>query len=222
MSTAVPVAALAPPYAVVRSLRAPRARTWIAWAIMGGIGTWADKIHQLGQVSAYPNAEWIGERVPVSPVYVAAGVGFFALYAVVVGLRKGTPALWGGASRTVLEVLKTCAGLLAAYTVTAVAAGLRHRYDIGPFFAAAVLALWAAPSYWKLRKTRVPLYGALVMILGTSFEWIATSHGAFVYPVCPATPCLGATVPLVWLPLLYAHVGLFFHRLAGGPNSTLV
>jgi len=205
-----------------RSLKGPKLATWVTWALLGGVGTWADRIHQWAGVSAYPNSDWIGEILPVSPVYVFAGVGFFALYIVVVGLRKGSDALLGGADRSPAEVAYAITALLAAYAVTALAAGNGRGHGWGPFIGAAILGAWAAPSYWRLRWTRVPIYGALVIALGCSFEWVVTSQGGFVYPVCPNVSCLGTTVPMLWLPLLYAHVALFFHRLAGGPHSMLV
>jgi hypothetical protein len=189
---------------------------------MGAFGTYADRIHQWAGVSAYPNAEWIGELLPISPVYVGAGVGFFALYTVVVGLRRGSSALLGGAERSPAEIFYALAGLLAAYAVTALGGGAGRGNGWGPFVTAAVLGLWAAPSFWRLRRTRVPLYAGMVVALGVGFEWMVTLNGGFVYPVCPATACMGAPVPILWLPLLYAHVALFFHRLAGGPHSFLV
>jgi hypothetical protein len=226
VSTAVSAkASVASPRAVERSfgaLRQPRLATWIAWGIIGAIGTWADHIHQWAGVSAYPNTGWVGELLPASPIYVAAGVGYFALYVVVVGLRHGSDALLGGGHRDAAEVAYAVTALLAGYAVTALAGGAGRGEGWGPFLGAAILALWAAPSYWRLRKTRVPIYAGWVILLGCGFEWLATALGGFSYPVCPATACLGTTVPMLWLPLLYAHVALFFHRLAGGPHSMLV
>jgi hypothetical protein len=205
-----------------RSLRGPRVSTWIAWATLGAFGTYADRIHQWSGVSAYPNSQWVGELLPISPVYVGAGVGFFALYIAIVGLRRGSDALFGGADRSPAEVFYAVAALLAAYAVTALGGGAGRGDGWSPFIAAGVLAGWAAPSFWRLRRTRVPLYAAAVVALGVGFEWMVTLHGGFMYPVCPAAACLGTSVPMLWLPLLYAHVALFFHRLAGGPHSFLV
>lgn len=196
--------------------------TWVAWAIVGALGTYADKIHQTAGVSAYPNSDWIGELLPISPVYVFAGVGFFALYVAVVGLRRGHDALFGGAERSPGEFIYAMAAALAGYAVTALCGGAGQTNGWAPFVGTGVLALWAAPSYWRLRHTRVPLYGALVVLFGCGFEWLATQGGGFQYPACPSTECLGTPVPMLWLPLLYAHVALFFHRLAGGPYSMLV
>src|SRR5438045_985287 len=72
-----------------------------------------------------------------------------------------------------------------------------------PYALAGGLLAWAVPPLWRARRSPLPLYAALVMVLGTGFEWLSTSRGGFSYPVCPSRACLGATVPLVWLPLLY-------------------
>jgi hypothetical protein len=207
---------------VERGLRGPRAVTWLAWAIVGGASTYADKIHQLAGVSAYPNSDWVGERLPVSPAYVASGIGFFALYALVVGLRKGSSALFGGAHRSPAQVAAVVAQLLLVYAVSAIGGAYQGGKGVGPFLVAVVLAGWAVPALWRLRRTAIPAYAGLVIAFGCGFEWLATSHQAFVYPVCPATACFGTTIPILWLPWVYAHVALLFHRMAGGPSSNLV
>ena len=62
----------------------------------------------------------------------------------------------------------------------------------------------------------LPAVAGFCAVLGVTFEWSATSQGMFVYPVCPAPICMGTTVPLGWLFILYLHAGIFVHRLLGG------
>jgi hypothetical protein len=187
---------------------------WLCWAFLGALGTYADKIHELAGVSAYPNKGWIGELFWFSPVYTAAGLGFFALHRLMFAQGRPLLGLLGGGPRSFWEVLYCAGNLLLAYLATAVLSGRDHIEGHWPWVTALVLAGWALPLLLRERGARVWLYVMTVAVLGTTFEWIATSRGGFAYPICPGPACLGTSVPIVWLPLLYVHAALFFHRLA--------
>src|SRR5689334_429498 len=81
---------------VTRRLRSRRPAAFLSWMALGALGTYVDKIHEHFGVVAYPNAEWIGNRLPVSPAYVIAGLGFFFLYTAVVGHRGAVQGVFGG------------------------------------------------------------------------------------------------------------------------------
>lgn len=196
-----------------RRVHRRRPAAYVAWLVLGGIGTHVDKIHEHFGVVAYPNPSWIGERLPVSPVYLAAAVGFFVLYTVVVGHRGRAQGLFGGRPLSAKDFLFAFCSWIAAYTLTG---WLGSLGGIWPFVAAGILMVWAAPDLWAARRTWMPLFAALVATLGVGFEWTATAGGAFAYPVCPAPECLGTTVPALWLLALYVHAALYVHRMLGG------
>jgi hypothetical protein len=191
------------------------------WAGIGALGTYADKIHEIAGVSAYPNAEWIGERFWFSPVYTFAGLAFFALYRLTVGRQVRAEGLFGGGRRTPRQVAHAFSEVVLAYVLTGLLAGHEVGRSWLPYVASIILAAWAAPTLWSTRRTGLWAYALLVAVSGSAFEWTATSQGGFTYPACPSAACLGTTVPLIWLPLLYVHAALFFHRLARGPRLVL-
>jgi len=45
-----------PASALDRSLRGRHWRAWLSWVVLGGTGTYVDKIHEGAGVVAYPNA----------------------------------------------------------------------------------------------------------------------------------------------------------------------
>jgi len=194
-------------------------RAWLSWVVLGGAGTYVDKIHEVAGVVAYPNAGWVGERWFVSPVYVGAGIGMFALYTLVLGHPRGRQGVFGGRPLRPIDFFAALAFWMAAYQVSALLGAPEVTATAWPYALAGGLLAWAVPPLWRGRRTGLPLYALLVAVLGTGFEWLSTSRGGFTYPVCPSRACLGATVPLVWLPLLYVHAALFVHRMLGGTRA---
>src|SRR6266513_2769909 len=81
---------------VERRVYRRRPAAYLAWLVFGGLGTYVDKIHEHLGVVAYPNKEWVGESLPVSPVYLCASVLLFLVYTVVVGHRSRQQGLFGG------------------------------------------------------------------------------------------------------------------------------
>lgn len=202
-----------------RNLLGRRKRAYLCWLALGGIGTYVDKIHEAAGVVAYPAADWVGERFFVSPVYVGAGLLMFSVYTLVVGHHRGRQGLFGGRQLGAIDVAGALGLWMIAYQVSAVMGAPELTQTAWPYALAGGLVAWAVPPLWRGRRTRLPLYAVLVAIAGTSFEWFATSRGGFEYPVCPSDACLGATVPLVWLPALYLHAALFVHRMMGGTRA---
>jgi hypothetical protein len=200
-------------------LLARRPAAFLAWAGVGCVGTYVDKIHERLGVVAYPDPTWIGERLPVSPVYVAATLGFFTLYTGLVGHRAQPQGLFGGARLRPLDFAYAHVSWIVAYCVSGVLGSPRWAEGVAPWACAVLLAAWAAPALWSARKTRLPLFAAAMAVMGVSFEWAATARALFTYPVCPSRACQGATVPLVWLPLLYVHAALYVHRMLGGRHA---
>lgn len=220
VSAVIPEARLerAPPHD--RRLLGRRPAAYLSWIVLGGIGTYADKIHEAAGVVAYPNRGWIGERFFVSPVYVAAGLLMFAAYTLTVGHpRAGRQGLFGGRPLAMLDVVSAACLWLVAYQVSAVLGAPELGGTAGPFVLAGGLFAWALPPLWRGRRSGLPFYALLVAAAGSGFEWAATVEGGFHYPVCPSDACLGATVPLLWLPLLYVHAALFVHRMMGGTRA---
>ncbi len=214
-------AAIAPATAVElaapdRRLHRRRPASYLAWLAVGGVGTYVDRIHENLGVVAYPNPDWIGDSLPVSPVYLGATVGFFLLYTLVVGHRGRAQGLFGGRPLAPLDLIFAHSSWIAAYVVSGYLGAPERANGILPFVCAAVLLLWAAPDLWAARRTWLPLYAVLLGIFGTGFEWLATRGGGFAYPVCPSAACLGASVPAVWLFCLYIHAALYVHRMLGG------
>jgi hypothetical protein len=208
----------APPHD--RRLRGRRPAAYLSWIVLGGVGTYVDKIHEAAGVVAYPNRGWIGERFFVSPVYVAAGLLMFAAYTVMVGHpRAARQGLLGGRPLALLDVASALCFWMVAYQVSAILGAPERLGTAWPFVLAGGLFAWALPPLWRGRRSGLPLYALVVAVAGTGFEWAATSRGGFSYPVCPSDACLGATVPLLWLPLLYVHAALFVHRMMGGTRA---
>ncbi len=199
-----------------RAVHRRRPAAFVAWLAVGCIGTWIDKIHEHLGVVAYPDKEWIGEQLPVSPIYLGATVGFFLLYTWVVGHRGRAQGLFGGRPLSFADLVFAHGSWIFAYCVTGYLGAPERTHGVLPWVCAAVLAVWAAPDLWAARRTWLPLYAFLLACLGVGFEWTATRHGAFVYPICPSAPCLGASVPVVWLSMLYVHAALYVHRMLGG------
>ncbi|HVE86212.1 MAG TPA: hypothetical protein VND93_25320 [Myxococcales bacterium] len=209
----------APSPALDRSLRTRRRLAYLSWVVVGGIGTYVDKIHEAAGVVAYPNARWVGERFFVSPVYVGAGLGMFVLYTLVVGHHRGRQGVLGGRPLRVIDFAAALGFWMAAYQGSALLGAPERTRTAWPYALAGGLVAWAIPPLWRGRRSALPMYAALVAVLGTGFEWMATRSGGFAYPVCPSHACLGATVPLVWLPALYLHAALFVHRMMGGTRA---
>lgn len=199
-----------------RRVHARRPAAFLAWAIAGGVATHVDKIHEAVGVVAYPDPEWIGEVLPVSPAYVFGSIVFFIAYTVIVGHRGRSQGVFGGRPITLLEFGLAVASWIVAYTISGVLGASASVRPELPWVGALILLLWALPDLWAARRTRLPLYAAFVAVLGVGFEAAATTTGGFVYPVCPGPECLGTTVPAAWLGLLYVHAALFVHRMMGG------
>src|SRR5687767_6254184 len=88
-----------------RRLLGRRPAAYLSWIVLGGIGTYVDKIHEAAGVVAYPNRGWIGERFFVSPVYVGAGLMMFCFYTLIVGHpRAGKQGLYGGRPLALVDV----------------------------------------------------------------------------------------------------------------------
>lgn len=208
-----------PSLALDRSLRGRRWRAYLSWLVLGGIGTYVDKLHEVAGVVAYPNTGWVGERFFVSPVYVGAGLGGFALYTLVVGHHRGRQGWLGGRPLRPIDFVAALAFWMAAYQVSALLGAPERTRTAWPYALAGGLLAWAVPPLWRGRRSGLPVYALLVAVLGTGFEWFSTREGGFAYPVCPSRACLGATVPLVWLPVLYVHAALFVHRMMGGTRA---
>jgi hypothetical protein len=183
------------------------------------VGTYVDQIHEAFGVVAYPNPDWIGEKLPVSPAYLAATTGFFTLYTLVVGHQRSAPQGWlGGEPVRVTDIAYALICWLVVYTLSGALGAPAAAHTLWPWIGGAALAVTALPPLWQQRGSRLPLFALLVVVTGTGFEWAATSRALFAYPVCPSPACGGATVPLAWLPMLYLHAALFMHRLLGGAH----
>jgi hypothetical protein len=189
---------------------------YFAWLALGGIGTYVDKIHEHLGVVAYPDKTWVGEALPVSPVYLGASTLMFIVYTVVVGHRSHQQGLFGGRPLNKREVTYATLSWVGVYFVSGVCGSPLSGQPALPWLGAFFLAATAFPDLWMMRKTWLPLYALLVALTGVSFEWFATSHGAFAYPVCPSPVCLFTTVPALWLGFLYVHAALWVHRMLGG------
>jgi hypothetical protein len=185
----------------------------------GAVGTYIDGIHEAFGVVAYPNPEWLGEKLPVSPAYLAATTGFFALYTLIVGHRPDSPQGYlGGEPVRVKDIVYALSSWLAIYVACGFLGAPARSNTFWPWVLGLGLLLAAAPTLWRERHTRFPYFALAVAVLGVSFEWSATAHGLFTYPICPSRACLDATVPLVWLPFLYVNAAVFMHRLLGGTH----
>jgi hypothetical protein len=199
---------------VTRRLGSRRPLSFLSWLLLGGAGTYVDKIHEHFGVVAYPNHDWVGERLPVSPAYLMATLGFFILYTAVVGHRGRNQGIFGGPPLRAVDLGYALSCWVAAYVVSGWFGAARS--GALPFIGALFLAAWAAPTLWRARRTQLPVFALLVVAMGVGFEWTATLQGAFAYPVCPSTACAGTTVPIVWLSWLYVHAAIFVHRMLGG------
>lgn len=215
-NAAAAVAVLPAELAADRRPHSRRPLAFAAWLFMGGVGTYIDKIHEWLGVVAYPNKDWVGEQLPVSPAYLSATIGFFLLYTLVVGHRGRSQGLFGGKPISWADFALSMGSWIAAYTVTGILGAPGNSTGWTPWLAMALLWAWAAPDLWSARRTWLFVFVLLVAALGVGFEWTATSNGAFSYPVCPSEACLGTTVPALWLAPLYVHAALFIHRLLGG------
>ncbi|MGQ0508527.1 MAG: hypothetical protein ACT4TC_24780 [Myxococcaceae bacterium] len=202
-----------------RGIHRRRPAAWLMWMVLGGVGTYVDKIHEYLGVVAYQNPEWIGDALPVSPVYLFATVGFFTGYTLVVGHRGRAQGLFGGRPLSLLDIVFAHASWISVYSVSGYLGAPERAHGSWPWIAAAFLGVSALPDLWQARRTWLPLFAVLLGIFGTGFEWTATSYGGFAYPVCPAAACLGTTVPAAWLFVLYIHAALYVHRMLGGRHA---
>jgi hypothetical protein len=191
-----------------------------SWFALGAAGTAFDKIHSVAGVTVYPDPQWIGERLPISPAYVAAGVCSFILYVLMVGLPTGRRGVLGGRPISVWQVALAFWSFVAAYGLTSLLSGKGREQGPLPWVCAAALLAWALPSLWRDRDRRFWAYAVAVSIIGPSFEWIAVAQGGFAYGICPSTACAGAPVAIVWLPLLYLHYALLVRRLLTLPAAS--
>ena len=193
-----------------------RPAAYFAWLLVGALGSYVDKIHEHFGVVAYRNQEWVGNRFPVSPIYLGATVGFFLLYTLVVGHRGRSQGFFGGKPISLRDLAFAHGSWISAYVISGYLGSPSHTHGVLPWASAILLGLWALPDLWAARRTWMPLYALALALLGVAFEWTATHQGGFAYPVCPSPACLGATVPVVWLGLLYVHAALYVHRMLGG------
>jgi hypothetical protein len=188
-----------------------------SWFVLGAVGTAFDKIHAVAGVTVYPDPQWIGERLPVSPAYVAAGVCSFILYVLMVGLPRGPRGPLGGRPIDPGRAAASLGAFLAAYALTSILSGKGREQGPLPWVCAAALLAWALPSLLRDRDPRFWAYALAVSVIGPSFEWAAVAGGGFAYGICPSTACAGAPVAIVWLPLLYLHYALLVRRLLAEP-----
>ena len=191
----------------------------VKWLLLGAIATQLDKLHEFAGVTVYPDPEWISCKLPFSPIYAAGGLAAYGAYALVVGFPAAPRGFLGGAQLTTAWVLRAVGEFTAAYALTAVLSGRALATTPGPFLCGAVLAIWAAPTIWRLRGTPFPLFAGLGVLIGVGFEWIAVARGAYGYGIASSPAFFGTPVPLAWLPCLYMHAAICVHRLLGGPRD---
>ena len=154
-------------------------------------------------------------------MYLGGAVGLFILYTLVIGHGDGAQGLFGGRPLKALELVAAKISWIGIYIFAGFLGAPSHTQSWLPFVGGVLLFVLALPDLWAERHTRLPLYAVLVVIIGVGAEWFATSHNAYVYPVCSSAVCLGSTVPLVWLAPLYLHAALLVHRLLGGRHFVL-
>jgi hypothetical protein len=197
-----------------RADRGPHRRrlaAYLAWGSLGALGGFLDKIHERLGVVTYLNKEWIGERLPISPMYVAAGLAGFFFYTLFVGHRGRQQGLLGGRPLELRDSLYASGAWLSAYALSGLLAS-NHL----PWLASGALVSTALPGLWSTRRTWLLPYALFVGLCGVSAEWLATASGGYAYPSCPSAVCAGTTVPVAWLGPLYLHAALLVHRLLGG------
>src|SRR5262249_7248577 len=126
-----------------RSLTGRRLRAYLSWLLLGGVGTYVDKIHEAAGVVAYPNTGWVGERFFVSPVYVGAAMGMLALYAVVVGDRRGRQGWLGGRPLSPVDFMGAVGLGVVAYQVSALLGAPERTHGVWPYALGGGLLAWA-------------------------------------------------------------------------------
>jgi hypothetical protein len=188
-----------------------RVIAYVSWIALGCLAGFLDKIHEHLGVVDYPNKAWIGEQLPISPMYVAGATGFFFFYTVIVGHRGRRQGVFGGRPLEARDLAFAMTAWISAYVMSGFMASAK-----APWIAGGLLAATALPGLWATRRTWFLPYALLIGIAGVLAEWIATASGGYRYPVCPATSCMGTTVPVAWLGPLYLHAALLVHRLLGG------
>ena len=188
-----------------------RVVAYLAWIGLGVFASFLDKIHEHFGVVTYPNKTWIGEQLPVSPMYVAGATGFFCFYTLIVGHRGRAQGVLGGRPLEPRDMLYAMTAWLSVYVMSGYLASVEL-----PWVACALLTATAIPGLWATRRTWFLPYALFLATCGVTAEWIATAYGGYRYPACPGASCLGATVPIIWLGPLYLHAALMVHRLLGG------
>jgi len=195
---------------------------FLLWALLGGCFTILDKFHMDNGITAYKD-RWIDKVYPLmdyfSPYYAIGGIGFFIFYVLIVGIPKSDKiSFLGSSSCTPLRFLWNCVCFIFSYYLTAVLSSKGKENSMEPYLCAVILA---AISLFNIYITKEYIhswkgflvYVVLVMTVGTLFEaTMVLLETGFYYAICPSSACLGAPVPIVWLPLLYNHVALHVHN----------
>ena len=194
----------------------------LLWAAVGALATPLDELHQATGITVYPNPDWVGERLPLSPAYAAGGTLFYLSYAVL--FRRELAAIprrgmLGGRPLGALSTLAAFALFALAYAASALGGARGLEGTAWPFATGALLALAALSRLRRRASGKLLLFALAVAALGTGFEWVAVAGGGYAYGVCPAPSCLGAPVPLAWLPALYLHAALLVDDLLGAAGS---
>ena len=192
----------------------------LSWAAIGVLASELDRLHEAAGVIAYPNPDWIGCRLPVSPAYVGAGLAAYAVHALLFGVRPAPRGILGGAPIDARSALQAAGEFALAYALTALASARALSVTAAPFVCGALLGARAATVLWRAGG-RVILFAALAATAGVAFEWTAVARGGFAYTGAGSTGFFGTPVPLVWLPLLYMHAAIAVHRLLRGARPAL-
>jgi hypothetical protein len=157
--------------------------------LIGGVlGAALDQIHVRFGVLYYPHPVFLDQDWWVVPLFGAATIAF---------LITATPfarALEGRTSRpSGLRIALQALTFVAAYFATGILKD--HSAALAMFF----LLSFALRMAWIPAGATIALFSILSAILGTGFEILLSSTGAFYYS---APDFLGVAF---WLPGLYAH-----------------
>ncbi len=183
------------------------------WTLVGAAATVLDRLHAGAGITTYPDPEWVGAALPVSPVYAAAGLFGYVGWVLLVGRGAAPRGFLGGAPIGPRRALLAVLPFVLAYAATALLSAKGLEDGPWPWACGALLAATAAPSLVRHRRTGLPVFAVAATVVAVGFEALAASRGAFAYGICPSSACLGAPVAVAWLPWLYVHAALCVHGL---------
>jgi hypothetical protein len=189
------------------------------WTLIGTSMGILDEMHTHWGVIVHGN-NWVAKYFPsfLSPNYALGGLGIYLLYMLTVGIDNRNfrmqSAILGGKELSLSSFLWNYFKFFIMYFMTAIFCQEGNQHGLFPTLCGLLLALF---GWMEIKKTRNP--GKLIifllaeMILGCGFEWFMCTHEhGFRHGNCPSFSCFGTPIPVVWLPFLYMHAGLFIHN----------